>query len=198
MSTQQILAFFVFAFVAAITPGPSNVMLTATGAKLGVPGGIPCLIGVLAGMGSLIFAVTAGIGGLVVGHPAVLAVIKWVGAAFLLWLAWQIAGSGPGGQGDGRQPVGFLGACLFQWINPKSWLAGASAAATYLHAGPGGALVQAVAFAALFMAAALPSGLAWLAFGAAMGRLLRSARAAWIFNAAMGLCLAASVGLILW
>jgi threonine/homoserine/homoserine lactone efflux protein len=44
----------------------------------------------------------------------------------------------------------------------------------------------------------LPSGLVWLAFGAALQRLLKSARAARRFNAAMGATLAASVVMILW
>ena len=197
MSAQQSLAFLVFALVAAITPGPSNVMLTAAGARAGVLGGIPCLLGVSAGMGSLIFAVSLGIGSLVIGHPAVLAGIRWVGAAFLLWLSWKIATSGRGEPGEAREPVGFVGAGLFQWVNPKSWLVGASAAGTYLHAGAGGALFQSIVFAGLFVAAALPSGLIWLAFGAAMRRLLKSERSARIFNWAMGLSLAASVGLIL-
>ncbi len=197
MAAQQILAFLVFALVAAITPGPSNVMLTAAGAQAGVLGGLPCLIGVAAGMASLIFAVTIGIGSLVIGHPAALAGIKWVGAAFLLWLSWKIATSGKAEPGEDRKPVGFSAAALFQWVNPKSWLVGASAAGTYLHAGAGGALVQSIVFAGLFVSAALPSGLVWLAFGAAMRRLLKSARSARIFNGAMGLGLAASVGLIL-
>ncbi len=197
MAAQQILAFLVFALVAAITPGPSNVMLTAAGAQAGVLGGLPCLIGVAAGMASLIFAVTIGIGSLVIGHPAALAGIKWVGAAFLLWLSWKIATSGGAEPGEDRKPVGFSAAALFQWVNPKSWLVSASAAGTYLHAGAGGALAQSITFAVLFVAAALPSGLVWLAFGAAMRRLLKSERSARIFNAAMGLSLAASVVLIL-
>ena len=48
------------------------------------------------------------------------------------------------------------------------------------------------------VAAALPSGLAWLLFGASMQRLLRSPRAARLFNIAMGISLAASVAFILW
>jgi threonine/homoserine/homoserine lactone efflux protein len=52
--------------------------------------------------------------------------------------------------------------------------------------------------ATLFVAAALPSGFAWLAFGATMQRRLQSARAARIFNTVMGATLGASVALIIW
>lgn len=198
MTVEQSIAFLVFSLVAAITPGPSNVMLTATGAAVGVLRGLPCLLGVGTGMGLLIFTVAIGLGQVVLQSQWLLLALNWCGAAFLLWLAWKIASSGRAGEGAVPKPVGFLEAALFQWINPKSWLVSASAAGTYLHAGTDSALPQALAFTGLFLAAAAPSGLAWLAFGAAMHRLLRSERAARIFNLAMGASLAASVVLILW
>jgi threonine/homoserine/homoserine lactone efflux protein len=198
VTPEQSIAFFAFSVVAAVTPGPSNIMLTATGAAVGVMRGIPCLIGVAVGMGLLIFCVAMGLGHLVLGHAAALHALNWLGAAFLLWLSWKIATSGHDAKSAERKPVGLAGAALFQWVNPKSWLVGASAAGTYLQADPDGALLQSLSFAALFVAAALPSGLAWLAFGASMNRFLRSARAARIFNIVMGAFLAASVALILW
>jgi threonine/homoserine/homoserine lactone efflux protein len=194
---DQAVAFFLFSLVAAITPGPSNVMLTAAGAISGVARGLPCLIGVAAGMGLLIFGVALGIGGLITGQPAVLTALNWLGAAFLLYLAWKIAVSGPLGESARKKPVGFAGAALFQWINPKSWLVSTSAAGAYLHA-EGGALLQALAFAALFVAAALPSGFLWLAFGASLQRYLRDARTARIVKGIMAAGLAASVAMILW
>jgi threonine/homoserine/homoserine lactone efflux protein len=197
VTLEQSIAFFVFSLVAAITPGPSNIMLTATGAIAGVVRGIPCLIGVAAGMGLLIFSVAMGLGQLILGHAAILKALNWFGAAFLLWLAWKIATSGPSAESAERKPVGFVGAALFQWVNPKSWLVSGSAAGAYLQADADGALLQSLSFAALFVSAALPSGFLWLAFGASMHRYLRSARAARIFNVIMGVVLAASVGLML-
>jgi threonine/homoserine/homoserine lactone efflux protein len=197
VTLDHAIAFFLFALVAAITPGPSNVMLTASGALAGVARGLSCLIGVAAGMGLLIFAVALGLGQLITGHAALLMALNWLGAAFLLYLAGKIALSGPLGESEKKKPVGFAGAALFQWINPKSWLVSTSAAGAYLHA-DGGALLQALVFAALFVAAALPSGFLWLAFGATLQRYLRDAGTARIVNAAMAAGLAASVAMILW
>jgi threonine/homoserine/homoserine lactone efflux protein len=198
VTLEQGAAFLMFSVVAAITPGPSNVMLTAAGAGVGVLRGLPCLAGVSLGMCLLMFCVAAGLGGLVLDHAAVLQALNWIGAAFLLWLSWRIATASQGEKTAARNPVGFVAAAAFQWINPKAWLISSSAAAAYLQAGASGALPQAVSLAVLFVAAALPSGFVWLAFGAAMHRLLRSARAARIFNIIMGASLAASVVLILW
>lgn len=196
MAPDQAAAFLLFAVVAAVTPGPSNLLLTATGATVGVLRGLPCLLGVSVGMGVMMFAVAFGLGSVVLANPAVLRALNWIGAAFLLWLAWKIATAGRGDAAAGKKPVGFVGAAAFQWINPKSWLVCASAAGAYLHAGSGSALAQATAFGALFVLASLPCCFVWLAFGATAQRFLRSDRARLTFNVAMGVLLAGSVVLV--
>src|SRR4029450_755692 len=107
--------------------------------------------------------------------------LKWCGAAVLLWLAWKIATAGGHSSGARRRGVGFFGAAAFQWVNPKSWLVCASAAATFLAAGES-AFWQALLLGAVFVAVSMPSCLPWLAFGAVLQRVLRSARAVRIFN----------------
>lgn len=194
MTAEQAIAFFLFAFVAAITPGPSNLILTSTGASVGVLRGLPGLFGVAAGMGLMMFLVTFGLGSLVHDSPILYQALKWGGVAFLLWLAWKIATARYSEtDADEKRPVGFWGAAAFQWVNPKSWLVSASAAGTYLHAATGNVFVQAVSFGVLFILAALPSCFVWLAFGAGVQRLLHGERAARIFNVAMGALLAGSV-----
>lgn len=200
MTLEQAAAFFVFALVAAITPGPSNVLLTATGLQVGLLRGLPALFGVSAGMGSMMFLAAYGFGALVLQHPQVMQAVRWAGAAFLLWLAWKIATApiGDGGSGAPPRPTGFFGAALLQWVNPKAGLVSAGAVATYLPGQyDGSALLRAGVFALVFVSAALPSSLVWLAFGAAAQRLLRDPRRQRGFNIAMGLVLAASVMMIL-
>ena len=186
-----------FALVAAVTPGPSNIIVTAAGARVGILRGLPCFLGVVLGMGAMMSLVALGFGGLIVGNPEAARIIQFAGAGFLLWLAWKTAsaGGGSGGSGDPaqRDPVGFLGAAAFQWINPKSWLVSTSAAATFLAPEPDRAMAQALLFGGLFIAAAAPSCFLWLAFGAAMQRFLKSSRARRVFNLCMGLILAGSV-----
>lgn len=55
MTLEQGLPFLIFSLVAAITPGPSNVMITATGSAAGIVRGLPCVVGAAAGMASLLF-----------------------------------------------------------------------------------------------------------------------------------------------
>lgn len=191
MTPEQTLAFVLFAVAAAGTPGPSNALLTATGANVGVLRGLPALFGVAVGMGVMMFVVGFGLGTVILGNPIVLTGVKWCGAAVLCWLAWKIATAGGTSTAAG-EPIGFLGAAAFQWINPKSWLVCASASAAFLDQAAGGALGQSAAFGLTFVLAPLPSCFPWLAFGAVMQRRLRSDRARRVFNGTMGLLLAAS------
>ena len=192
------MAFLLFAVVAAVTPGPSNIMLTAAGAQAGVWKGLPCLFGVTAGMGLMMFVVPVGLGTLVLSHPPLIAALHWGGAAVLLWLSWKIATSSSGSDPIANtSPVGFLGAAVFQWVNPKSWLVSASVAGTFLRPEAGSALVQAASLGGLFVLAALPSCFLWLAFGAAVQHVLQQPHRRRVFDIAMGVLLALSIVLIL-
>jgi threonine/homoserine/homoserine lactone efflux protein len=196
MTTEQAVAFLLFAIVAAVTPGPSNVMLTAAGANAGVLRGLPCLLGVTTGMGLMMFLVPLGLGSLVLEHPLAVKALNWGGAAVLLWLSWKIATSTSLASTPSGDPIGYLGAAVFQWVNPKSWLVTASAAGTFLHAGAGSPAAQSAFLGGLFVLAALPSCFLWLAFGATVQRVLRSPRRLRAFNIAMGVLLALSIALI--
>ena len=69
-TTEQGAAFLLFAVVAAVTPGPSNIMLTTAGANAGVLRGLPCLFGVATGMGLMMFLVPLGLGSVVLEQSA--------------------------------------------------------------------------------------------------------------------------------
>jgi len=171
-------------------------MLTSAGANAGLLHGLPCLFGVASGMGLMMFLVPLGLGSVVLRYPLALKALNWGGAAFLLWLSWKIATSRGIDTPADRRPVGYLHAAGFQWVNPKSWLVSASASGTFLSAGAGSPLAQAIYLGGLFFLVALPSGFVWLTFGATVQRVLRSPRRLRLFNVAMGLLLAVSIVLI--
>jgi threonine/homoserine/homoserine lactone efflux protein len=196
MSTEQIVAFALFAFVAAITPGPSNILLASIGATVGMKRGLPSLFGVTLGMGLMITLVALGLGGLVIARPLVHRVLAWGGALLILWLAWKIATAGHHGAVAARATIGFWPAAALQWVNPKSWVVSATAASAYLGTN-GNAAGQAFGLGALFVLVAVPSCLVWLAGGASADRMLQSERAAKRFNLVMAALLAGSVLLFL-
>lgn len=195
--TELFWAILTFAFVTSVTPGPNNVMLTASGANFGLVRTIPHIIGIAVGVVVMIYCVGLGAAQLLQRYPALHEAMKLVGAAYLLWLAWAIASAGRPGEA-GRQaarPMSLLQAALFQWVNPKAWimLAGALPAFTTV----GGDLIRelgVIAFA--YIVTCPPSGALWCGFGMAISRLLRTDRAwAW-FNGAMAALLVASIAMI--
>jgi threonine/homoserine/homoserine lactone efflux protein len=193
----QVIAFVTFSAVVAGTPGPSNALLTAVGARAGVRRGLPSLLGQVTGMGAMLFGITLGLGNVLLAHPVALQVLKWGGAAMLGWMAWRIATAGHA-EGITNAPAGFLRMAAFQWVNPKGWLVGVAAIAIFLDRRSGSALGQAVIFAILFSLVALPSCFPWLALGAALQRFLRTPRARHVLNVAMAALLAASTILMAW
>lgn len=193
----QVVAFVTFSAVVAGTPGPSNSLLTAIGVRVGVRRGLPSLLGQVTGMGVMMFAITLGLGNVLLAHPLALQVLKWGGAAMLCWMAWRIATAGYT-EAAANPPAGFFGMAAFQWVNPKGWLVGVAAIVTFLDRQAGDALAQALVFAIVFMLVALPSCVPWLALGATLQRYLRTPNARRILNRAMGALLAASTILLVW
>ena len=198
MTAGHVIALVLCALVAAITPGPSNLILTSTCAAVGVLRGLPALLGQVIGMGVMLLLVGVGLGSLVLKSPLILTGLRWCGIAFLLWLAWKIATAGRSERAEERVHLGFWGLAAFQWVNPKSWLVCAAAVGTYFQTETGSPFGRAVSLALLFILAALPSCFVWLAAGASLQHFLRTERASRLFHVAMGALLAGSLVLFLW
>src|SRR3546814_9687678 len=100
------------------------------------------MLGVSIGFPVMLLAVGLGLGQALLAWPQVHEALRWVAAAYLLYLAWRIATAGGPGQAEARgRPFSFLQAALFQWVNPKAWVIALSAVATYTSA-EGGAVMQ--------------------------------------------------------
>jgi threonine/homoserine/homoserine lactone efflux protein len=195
MSPEVILAFCVFAFVASVTPGPNNLMLLASGMNYGFRASIPHILGVSGGFFVLVVSVGLGLGEVFTRYPQSYTVMKWAGAIYMLYLAWRIATSGtPSADAADKntgKPLGFLGAAMFQWVNPKAWVMAAGAFSTYIPAAPSTSLV--VAISALFATINIPCISGWTVFGARLSQWLREPRYARAFNVGMAVLLVVSL-----
>ncbi|ANW05383.1 hypothetical protein LMTR13_07925 [Bradyrhizobium icense] len=186
------IGFVGFSIVSAFTPGPSNLMVAAAGVVGGFYRGFLTLLGVAAGMATLIFTLGFGLGQTLLASDPGLLVMKAVGAAFLLWLSWKIATADVKNDNE-RTIVGPISAALFQWVNPKSWVVGAGAIGTYFNPGSSSVALDAAYLAVLFLICCIPSLLTWLLLGSSLQTVLKNESAARIFNRVMGFLLAASV-----
>jgi threonine/homoserine/homoserine lactone efflux protein len=195
MSHPTLLAFALFAFAASITPGPNNLMLLASGANFGFRASVPHLLGVACGFMLLVASVGFGLAAVFARLPWAYAAMRWVGAGYLLYLAWRIARqappdpSAPGA--TEAQPMSFRGAVAFQWINPKAWLMAVSAFSTYVPVTHGAWVLLGAVL--LFGVINLPSITAWALGGAHLRRLLHTRGHAVVFNGLMAALLVASL-----
>ena len=113
-----------FALVSSITPGPNNVMLATSGLNFGFRRTIPHLLGVSIGFTLMVFLVGVGLGSVFQQVPALYTVLKYAGAAYLLYLAWKIANAGEMKDGVSRaRPMTFLQAAASSGSIPRpgSW-----------------------------------------------------------------------------
>lgn len=215
MSTETLLALTVFAFVSSITPGPNNMMLLASGVNFGFARTVPHLLGVSLGFMVLFSCVGLGLGAVFAASPVLFNAIKWSGVAYLVYLAWRIAHSGaPGGDTapspqttapvtqqsapeaapqittKAAQPMGFLAACAFQWVNVKAWMMAITGFSAYV---PAGSIWLIFGAALVFTAVNLPCVSFWAYLGTKVRVFLSNPTALRWFNYTMAALLLLSL-----
>ena len=132
ISIELILAITLFALVTSITPGPNNIMLTASGANFGFKRTLPHVAGIIFGMMMLNVSVGLGLGTIFTQFPLLQQALRIAGSAYLLWLAYKLLSfSSIGKQESDASPFSFLQAVGFQYINPKAWIMVISANASF-------------------------------------------------------------------
>lgn len=184
MQASAFYPLLMFTLVYAITPGPNNVMLAASGATFGYRRSLPHMLGVCFGAALMLMLIGCGLLSAFERLPYFHIALKYLGAAYLVWLAWRIARSNAiGSRRTPHKPLGFLQAMGFQWLNPKSWIMAVGIAATYM---PHEGFLAHLWLAAMLLAVvSFPSISVWTLFGQVVGRVLPSATHIQRFNRTM-------------
>jgi threonine/homoserine/homoserine lactone efflux protein len=190
-----LLPLLVFAFVSSVTPGPNNILLWASGTEFGFRRTIPHILGTAIGIGVMALAVAAGFGVLIATVPQLQFVMKVAGSAYLLFLAYQLAGAQALERGEVSRPLGILQASAFQAINPKAWIFAIGAITTFSPPGLSG-LVGGAIVAVVMMAVVVPSAAIWAAGGEAVGRFIVGRGVEKVVGLGMAALLAATVVLV--
>lgn len=201
---ELLVSLAVFALVASITPGPNNLMVIASGAAFGFRRTLPHVAGIAIGFSSMIGAAVYGMGALLEQFPWALDVVRYAGATWMFWLAWQLLAPAlrPPSDTEERRvepkarPFRTHEAALFQWINPKAWAMAVATAGAYSGI-VDDTLGRTLAMCAVFLVVGPPSNFTWVLGGQALRRLLSPAGGGRAFSALMGALVAVSAGLIL-
>jgi threonine/homoserine/homoserine lactone efflux protein len=189
-------AFVWFAVLVSVTPGPNCTVALITSAKYGFRATFPHMFGVMLGFSALLLSCSLGAYALLLSVPYAVTVLKWAGIAYLIWMGWILAKTGPTvpNHGDSheessaRKPT-LIGSALFQFANPKAWLLATGAIAAYQPMAKPFMLCIAIMISVCALACALGI-LLWAYAGSQLQRWLAVSHRAVIFNRVAGLSLA--------
>lgn len=197
MSGSELAALLAFCTAMSFSPGPNTLLSTAMAANHGLRHALRFCFAVPTGWVLLMLACGLGVGALVTGLPALRAAIQWGGAAYLLWLAYRLAGSGRLGQADQRRlDVTFAQGVGLQFVNIKAWMLALTLTAGWVvNAGgqpapnPGQRLALICAVMTLF---AFTSNFTYALTGSLLRDWLAQGRRLLWFNRALALVLVAT------
>ncbi|MFN3892282.1 MAG: LysE family translocator [Beijerinckiaceae bacterium] len=184
-------AAFAFCFAGAMTPGPNNLMLMASGVNYGFARTLPHIAGVILGYSFLMLMAGLGVATLFAAYPPAWHALRFAGTLYLLWLAWKVANAGPVKDGEGGRPFNFLQAAAFQWVNVKGVLLALTAVAAFTR--PDAFAGTLAVLIAVSTAVSIFSAVTWTLFGSALRPWLSDPRRARPFNIGMALLLTASL-----
>ncbi len=133
MSAEELAALLSFATAMSFTPGPNTTLSTALGANLGLRRALPFILAVPAGWTLMMLLCGAGLAALVLALPPLRWALKFGGIAYLVWLAWKLAGVRRLGEADPAQlRVGFWQGVGLQFLNVKAWMLAVALAAGWV------------------------------------------------------------------
>lgn len=163
------LPFMLFAFVASITPGPTNILVLSNGARFGWWATVPSILGACGGAALLVWVVGTGVGQSLLEIPGAQPMMAWAGVIWLSWLAWKVFTS-PARAIEQRQGIrlGFLGAAALQVVNPKTWMMALAVVSVFTQGHEIGTL------ALVFFLVALPCMACWALMGVGAAHWLSS------------------------
>ena len=189
---EYYLSVILFCLVTSITPGPNNIMLMSSGLNHGVLKTVPHISGIIIGFPLMVAALGFGLGTIFLNYPVMHQVIKIAGVSYLLFLAWKIANTTRANAGNHlREPLTFMQAAAFQWLNPKAWVIAIGAIAAFTTVGKFEVQVIIIVFTYLFVGT-FSMGL-WLLMGASLQKILHSQKQLQVFNVVMAILLVLSI-----
>ncbi|HEV7914700.1 MAG TPA: LysE family translocator [Albitalea sp.] len=197
MSPEELMALVAFATAMSFTPGPNTTLSAALAANFGLRRTLAFIVAVPTGWTLMMLASGLGLGALVVALPGLAVVLKLLGIAYMVWLAWKLARSASFGEADARRlSVTFWQGVALQFINIKAWMLALALAAGWVTRAAGQPATnpgQRLAIVcAVMLAFALTSNLSYALVGSLLRQWLSQGRRLAWFNRVMALLLIAT------
>ena len=182
------LTLATFVLVTTFTPGPNNIAAAAMGVLHGYRRTLNFLAGIAVGF-FLMIQVSAWVSGsLLEAFPALQEWLRYVGAGYILYLAYATLKTSYGFDAEGAEPLRFANGFLLQLLNPKLIVYGLTLFGTFL-AGLRGQFASLLLAAAVLSAVSFAAISPWAPFGSAIRNSLRDARVQRVVNSVLALLL---------
>jgi threonine/homoserine/homoserine lactone efflux protein len=191
MTWELAIAVSTFGFVTAITPGPNNTYLLAAGANFGARRSLVFVYGIMLGLALMLSAIGLGLGAVFLAVPLIYEVLKYVGLAYIIFLAYKVIRSGYKSGPDEVDAPKFFRSVLMQFVNPKAWVVCTSFMASYAPVDIG--FISVAICVALFLIFTYPGAVAWAIMGQGISKILTNPLKLKVFNWTAGLLLVASM-----
>lgn len=131
MPSYIIISFILYCIINAFTPGPGNILALNTVTNYGWKKGRPLFLGIFAGYYVVQAICAVFVFGVSSVLPNILQILKYVGAVYILWLAFHIAVSKPDTNTDNRS-ASFTKGFILQFVNIKIYMFGITALTGYI------------------------------------------------------------------
>ncbi len=197
LTLTYFLSLLTFAISMTITPGPNNLMVTASGLNFGYRKTLPHILGIAIGFTSLCAVVALGLGAVFLQFSILQQVLKIVGSAYLLYLAYKIVTSKNNSELEqNSKPLNVYQAALFQYVNPKAWTMAITGISAFSL--PGEQVIQSSFMVVLaFGLVSVPCCSLWAMVGAKIRDYLANEKVFKVFNWTLGLLTAACIVIII-
>ncbi|WP_313711862.1 LysE family translocator [Pseudomonas sp.] len=192
--SQSLLPFILFALVASISPGPTNLLMLAHGAREGMRASLVPILAACGAAAAVVLLVGMGLGELLMRHPLAQRAMSWAGVLWLSWLALRMLRSaGEPLDTSSGSTFGPLSAASLQVVNPKVWMM--AVAVIGVFAAPSLPVWQ---LALVFLLIALPCMAAWAALGVGSARWFQApGRLLWFNRGLAGVLLVSAWAAVL-
>lgn len=158
--------FLTYAVLATITPGPNTVLSMTNGSRKGFVRGLPLNLGMWCGFSIVMILCGACCSLLSAWLPKIKTPMLFVGAAYMLWLAWKTLRRSP--EIREKETKGdFLTGFAMQFVNPKIMLYGIMSYEAYILPAFEGNYPVLLGFSFILSTVGFINGLLWSACGSA-------------------------------
>lgn len=171
---ESLIPLMSFAFVTSVTPGPNNILLTASGIRFGLRRSLPHIVGIQFGVAIQLALCAFGIGLVLLNTPILFWCIRALGTGYLLYLAWSLRVNivaKDSETNDQERPFTFWQAALFQFVNPKAWMMTVTAGSLFVPE-LSTRMSSIIVLCAVFAMVGGPSSGSWAVLGAAIKNYL--------------------------